>query len=332
MPSATLGQRAALVIAVAVLAPITTVLLSADAASRAGHTSSRFHTASSDHTTRRPLHARARHPTASGSAPMRPPARVLTPHETLAAAISRALRGDDSSLAVGVENLTSGVTATYHGDQAFDTASIVKADILAVLQLHHQRTGTDLSPGEQGLATEMIEDSDNDAATALWDDDEGADGMEAGDATLGLHGTDPDADGAWGLTTTTVTDQLRLLADLATNRSPLATSARQYELGLMRNVVAWQSWGVSAAADAGTRPAVKNGWLPLSSEGGLWEINSIGVISHAGQQFLVAVLSSGHSSESAGIHVVQAAAKAAVSAATGFQRPQAKQYPKNRMR
>lgn len=59
-----------------------------------------------------------------------------------------------------------------------------------------------------------------------------------------------------------------------------------------------------------------------SSEGGLSEINSIGVISHDGQQLVVAVLSSGYPSESDGSQVVQAA----VSAVTGFQRPQAKHY------
>jgi hypothetical protein len=56
------------------------------------------------------------------------------------------------------------------------------------------------------------------------------------------------------------------------------------------------------------------------------------VISHDGQQLLIAVLSSGHPSESDGIQVVQAAAKAAVSAVTSFQRPQARQYQESRIR
>jgi hypothetical protein len=76
-----------------------------------------------------------------------------------------------------------------------------------------------------------------------------------------------------------------------------------------------QDWGVTAAASAGTRPAVKNGWLPLGPDG-QWVINSIGVISHAGQRLLVAVLSSGQPSESVGIGQVQAAARAAATAVT----------------
>jgi hypothetical protein len=80
----------------------------------------------------------------------------------------------------------------------------------------------------------------------------------------------------------------------------------------MRNVEAGQDWGVTTAASAGTRPAVKNGWLPAGPQGS-WVINSIGVISHAGQQLTVVVLSDGQSSESAGIRQVQAAAQAAAS-------------------
>jgi len=159
----------------------------------------------------------------------------------------------------------------------------------------------------------MIEDSDNAAASALWDAVGGGPGLEAGNAVLGLKQTVPGPGGYWGLTTTTVTDQLRLLADLTSARSPLSTAARGYELSLMHNVEAGQNWGVTAAASAGTRPAVKNGWLPVGPRG-LWVINSIGVISHTGQHLAIAVLSDGNPSHSAGISLVQAAATAAVSA------------------
>ncbi len=136
----------------------------------------------------------------------------------------------------------------------------------------------------------MIDDSDNAAATALWDAAEGAPGILAGNAVLGLHATLPPWDGAWGLTTTTVADQLRLLADLVSPRSPLSATARAYELGLLRDVEPAQVWGVTAAAAAGTRPAVKNGWLPAGPDG-TWVINSIGVVGRAGRILLIVVLS-----------------------------------------
>jgi hypothetical protein len=47
----------------------------------------------------------------------------------------------------------------------------------------------------------------------------------------------------WGLTSTTVDDQLRLLADLTSRNSPLSAQSRFYELGLMRHVAADQGWG-----------------------------------------------------------------------------------------
>ncbi len=72
---------------------------------------------------------------------------------------------------------------------------------------------------------------------------------------------------------------------------------------------------MSAAATTGARSAVRNGWLPVGTQG-LWVINSIGLISHAGQQFAVVVLSDGQPTESVGIGRVQAAARAAVTAVT----------------
>jgi hypothetical protein len=247
--------------------------------------------------------------------PSRPAARPCPAHAALLAALAPVLRHRTGRLAVGVTNLTTRVTATYHPHQAFHTASIVKADILAtlLLQLQHQHAG--LSLDEQDLATAMIEESDNNAAQALWDVIGGAPGLAAGDQVLRLRHTVPGEDGLWGLTSTTVTDQLRLLSGLTSRRSPLTAASRRYELTLMRDVEPGENWGVTAAAGRRTQPAVKNGWLP-DGPLGLWVINSIGVITHHGQRLLVAVLSSGQPSEQAGISQVQAAAAAAAAAIT----------------
>ena len=68
----------------------------------------------------------------------------------------------------------------------------------------------------------MIEDSDNDAATSLWDEAGGAAGIGAYNARAGLTSTTPSACVAcagfpwpgWGLTTTTPADQIALLRRL----------------------------------------------------------------------------------------------------------------------
>ena len=242
--------------------------------------------------------------------------RACPAHAALTAALAPVLRSQTGYLAVGVTDLSSGATASYHPHQLFHTASIVKADILATLLLQLQRQHAGLSPAEQELATTMIEESDNDAASALWDTIGGAPGLAAANRALGLTRTEPGPGGLWGLTATTVTDQLALLAGLTSAHSPLTAASRHYELGLMRSVEPGENWGVTAAADPGSSPAVKNGWLPDGTESGLWVINSIGVLRHDGQRLLVAVLSSGQPTEAVGISQVQAAARAAAASVT----------------
>jgi beta-lactamase class A len=243
-------------------------------------------------------------------------ARPAGPSAALAAALAPVARDHPGRLAVGVVDQTTGTTATSHPDWPFDTASIIKADILAVLLLQHEQIGATLAPAERQLAAAMIENSDNTAASTLWDAVEAGPGLEAGNAALGLRHTWPSVTDAWGLTTTTMTDQLKLLTDLTTARSPLDSAARGYELTLMRHVQPGQDWGITAAASPGTHPAVKNGWLP-GGQHGQWVINSFGVITHAGHQLLIAILSDGQPTQNAGVAQAQAAAKAAASAITG---------------
>jgi hypothetical protein len=237
-------------------------------------------------------------------------------------ALAPVLRQQTGLLAVGVTDLSTGLTASYHPRQEFHTASIVKADILAALLLEAQQQHDGLDADEMDLATTMIENSDNDAATDLWEAAGATAGMAAADRALRLRYTVPGDDDYWGLTDTTVADQLHLLSDLTSPRSPLTGASRRYELTLMRDVEPGQSWGVTAAASPGTQPAVKNGWLPDADNYGLWDINSIGVVSHHGQRLLIAVLSSDQPSQQGGIDQVQAAAQATAAALTSQPCPQ----------
>ena len=248
--------------------------------------------------------------TAPGSIPFPSAAQE---NERLTAALAPVRRHRTGTFAAGVIDTATGAVATYHGGRLFHTASIVKVDILAALLLQHQRAHTPLSKRQRVLAAEMIEKSDNQAATGLWDAIGRAHGLRKANQTLGLRHTTPGEGVYWGLTSTTVDDQLRLLADLTSRNSPLWARSRSYELGLMRQVAAGQAWGVTAAATTGTRSAVKNGWLPDGSYT-TWVINSIGVIHDHGYEILVAVLSKDQPSESAGITQAEAAARAVVSA------------------
>jgi beta-lactamase class A len=238
----------------------------------------------------------------------KPGAKVLKPappksaQQLLAAAVAPLIASDDGHASVAVDDLSTGQSASYGGTEEYDTASIVKVDILATLMYQAQQEGRQLSPAEQELATLMIENSDNGAASDLYDDDGGADGIDAANQAFGLTETTVGTNGAWGLTTTTADDQIRLLRLVFTSPSSLSPQSQAYIQGLMGQVEPDQQWGVPAAADGGTSFAVKDGWLPNPI---LWEINSIGQVTHHGQRMLVVVLSSDNETESRGISLVQ---------------------------
>ncbi|WP_327136746.1 class A beta-lactamase-related serine hydrolase [Streptomyces sp. NBC_01340] len=229
----------------------------------------------------------------------------------LAKAMKALTLEDGAEVSVAVSDIASGESAAY-GEGAFDTASIVKVDILAALLLQAQDADRHLTATEKTYATAMITNSDNVSASALWDIIGQADGLDAANERFGLTAT-AGGDGAlWGLTQTTAADQLTLIQQVFGDDSELSEASRTYLQGLMGEIAADQHWGVSAAAD-GTEWALKNGWLARSSTG-LWDINSIGRVTVDGDEYLVATLSNGNTTKTRGISVVEAAAKAAVAA------------------
>ncbi|MGW4698412.1 serine hydrolase [Kitasatospora cineracea] len=226
------------------------------------------------------------------------------PDSLLAAAL-----GDlDGHFAVTVADPGSGASAAW-GTDSFVTASVVKVDILAALLLRNDGV---LTGDQKAAAALMIEQSDNDAATALFEAVGGAAGLDAANAAFGLTGTAAGTDGFWGLTSTTAADQAQLLRVVFTEDSPLGSASRAYLAKLMGLVADDQDWGVSAA-DQGGAVQLKNGWLPRDSTG-LWVVNSIGRIEYGGRPLLVSVLSDGSATEDAGIALVESVAEAAVRA------------------
>ncbi|MFF3635378.1 serine hydrolase [Streptomyces sp. NPDC002250] len=203
----------------------------------------------------------------------------------------------------------SGQSAAY-GTDAFDTASIVKVDVLAALLLQAQDAGRELTASERAYATKMIENSDNTSATALWRAIGRAGGLDAANERFGLTHTSGGDGDLWGLTRTTAADQLVLLRQVFGEDSELSAASRAFVRKLMGSVQADQQWGVSAA---GSSWALKNGWLARSTTG-LWDVNSVGRVTADGAGYLVAVLSRGTATQAEGIALVEAAAKAAVSA------------------
>ncbi|MEU6376377.1 serine hydrolase [Streptomyces sp. NPDC046909] len=235
--------------------------------------------------------------------------------ELLADAMESVTVPDDASVSVAVLDLDSGDSATY-GDSAFDTASIVKVDILAALLLQAQDEDRHLTASEKSYATTMIENSDNASASALWRIIGKAEGLDAANSRLGLTSTEGGDGMLWGLTQTTAADQLTLLQQVFGDDSELSEASRTYLQRLMGQIAVDQHWGVSAAAD-GSAWALKNGWLPRSTTN-LWDINSIGrVTASDGKDYLVVALSNGNATKEKGVSLVESAAKAAVSVFAG---------------
>lgn len=234
----------------------------------------------------------------------------------LAAAMAQVPVEDGAEVSVAVLDTASGDSAVY-GDGRFDTASIVKADILAALLLQAQDEGRRLTAQERTYASAMIRESDNASATALWKAIGQASGLDAANERLGLTDTEGGDGLYWGLTQTTAADQLALLQQVFGDdeTSELSTASRAYVRELMGSIAEGQDWGVSAAATQGGDSgsfALKNGWLPRTATG-LWDINSIGRVTVGGREYLVAVVSDGNTTKAKGVSLVEAAARAAVS-------------------
>ncbi|WP_189704902.1 serine hydrolase [Streptomyces anandii] len=215
----------------------------------------------------------------------------------------------------------------YGDDAAYDTASIIKVDILATLLLQAQDAGRHLTAQERAHAEPMIKSSDNAAANALWRQIGQATGLESANKRLGLTATKGGPGARWGLTRTTASDQIRLLRAVfdgqgtpsgsktpsKTASSALTEESKAYIRTLMTRIQSDQAWGVSAAS--GAQWALKNGWLQRNTSG-LWDVNSVGRITVNGHHYLVAVLSDGSRSMDEGVTLVERTARQAIAAAT----------------
>ncbi len=225
----------------------------------------------------------------------------------LARDIDRALHGRVSAAAVGVDDPGQDVQCWLDSSAHFDSASVVKVIILGALLRLAADQHRNLTRTEAALATEMITRSDNDAASALWDELGHRfiqDFLELADMNRTYLGPGP----AWGLTQITAYDEVLLLRLLLNHNRVLDTAARDYALGLMARVIPSQRWGVPVGAPRSLTVHVKNGWLPLEPHG--WRINSIGCFTGRGGGYSIVVLTQDNPTMTYGIDTVQAVARA----------------------
>jgi hypothetical protein len=225
-------------------------------------------------------------------------------------ALDAALKKLDASspeFSVAVLDHKTGDRYAYRGTEKYDTASIVKAQILACMLLKDQDAGREPTSGEMALAKPMIRLSDNNAATSLFQRVGGRSGVTKCNKRLGL--TQTVVNSSWGLTRTTADDQIKLLAELVDQKGPLDADSRKTAFTLMSTVNSAQDWGVPSIAKTGETAIVKNGWDTRSADGGLWAVNTIGRVTSDDVDVSVAVLSHDNRSMESGITLVQKVAK-----------------------
>jgi beta-lactamase class A len=276
----------------------------------------RFNRHGSDPLPSRPVAASTRPAAVIESAPTSrspsPSPRAAIRGDPLGAAATAYVADRSGAVLAAVYDVRTGQTWSLgHGTPQAE-ASIVKLDILETLLAQRHAEGAALSAQDMSLAQAMIEDSDNAAATSLWDEVGGSRGISSFNASVGLTGTVPSACvecpgfpwPGWGLTTTTPADQIALLRELLRPGAQLTGSQREYALGLMENVTESQRWGVTGGVPSQVTVALKNGWLPLTSADDNWQVNSIGWISGDGRDYIMTVLTTGNPTEQYGIDTI----------------------------
>jgi beta-lactamase class A len=210
---------------------------------------------------------------------------------------------------VAVVDRKTGERFEFKGTEKFDTASVVKASILACTLLQAQDDDRRLSTAQRQLTARSIQNSDNDATTSLFGQLGEVKGLTACNKRLGL--TQTVVNSAWGLSKTTADDQVKLLGELVDAKGPLSVNSRQYAYSLMTTVADDQDWGVPAVARTGETATVKNGWDTRSADGGLWAVNTIGRVTSTDKRtdVSVAVLSHNNQTYEDGIALVEKIAK-----------------------
>ncbi|MEU6478902.1 serine hydrolase [Streptomyces sp. NPDC047017] len=221
--------------------------------------------------------------------------------------ITAALAGRTGSVSLGVRDRTTDTTCTLGDSTAYDSASVVKVTVLATLLWDAKKTERYLTDREITLTKAMIQQSDNDATTALWKQ-LGVGKVQGFLTAAGMTQTQPGADGYWGLTQITVRDEQKLLALVTAKNTVLSDNSRAYILQLMGDVITDQRWGTPAGAPAGVAVHVKNGWLERATHG--WRVHSVGTFNGAGHDYTIAVLTQDNATMDYGVATIQNVAKA----------------------
>jgi hypothetical protein len=272
------------------------------AASRSGSSPGRStltaaHATAADATTRRT--------TTSAKPTVTPTPTVARDAQGVPIAVEQAFAAAGGDLSVACYDATDGRTWTYHDEGGRVEASVSKLSVLGAV-LRAQQAGAAQTDDIADDEADMIERSDNDAATDLYDR-EGRSAVEAFDAAVGAGSIVSADDGLFGLDTSTALDQVEIMKAYAYPNAVLTTASRSLAASLFGQVEADQHWGASGGVPTGVTVDLKDGWLP---HGAGWVVDTVGHVSGEGHDYVVAIMSAGNATEQAGIGRLEAVSAA----------------------
>jgi hypothetical protein len=204
----------------------------------------------------------------------------------------KVISGGSEKFGVYIEDVRSGGTYSFNGGYASQSASMAKPMIVSMALRKAAADGGSLSAENVEYARKAITQSDNDAATALWNY-----AGYAGYQTLadGLSMTQTHLDTAkadqWSWTWTTPSDQVKLVKVLATGTSKALTAEQcSFVYDLMGQVEDDQTWGVGQPKSSSVSVHLKNGWVQFKSSDNLWAVNSMGSVVGDGRDYRLCVM------------------------------------------
>jgi beta-lactamase class A len=149
--------------------------------------------------------------------------------------------------------------------------------------LRHRR----LRGRDRRLLGPMIRVSDNDAATAVYDQ-VGAAGLQRVARRAGMHRFTPNP--VWGGCQVTARDQARLFSRI---RKLIPARHRKYALGLLRRIVSYERWGIPHGRPSGWSVYFKGGWF--NDDDG-WRVHQAARLEQGARHIAIAVLTRGNPS------------------------------------
>jgi beta-lactamase class A len=222
--------------------------------------------------------------------------------DALSPAAAEMARGLRQSVGVAVYVPSQRRLYQYNAEPQFVLESVVKVPIMLTLLDRSIAQKKPLTADESYLLHRMIEESDNDATTALWIDLGGAPAVQAFLDSAGIDGATIDKED-WGDSEMSAEAGARLLGKLITGEI-LDAPNRALAMQLMSAVDPAQSWGAVVAATFEGEAGVKNGWYPEPSG---WVLTSIGYAEpeNGAPDYAIAIFTSGWYRYDEGVQAVE---------------------------